>query len=111
MKKKTERDPIAAFQRQSSSARRLGLDKKCKCDEDRPQTLKPGSDPPTCESCDRKKRGRSPFDQHHPAGKANNPATVPVWVNDHRAVLSDAQYDWPEQTLRNPFGSPILAGA
>jgi hypothetical protein len=112
MKKKNERDPIAAFQRQSSAARRIGQGKRCKwCGEHRPLALVPGSNPTTCASCERKKNGKSPFDRHHPAGRANHPATVSVPVNDHRARLSDAQYDWPDETWSNPSGSPILAGA
>lgn len=111
MKKKKERDPIAAFQRQSVAARRVGEGKKCKCGEDRPLALVSGSDPTICASCDRKKSGQSIFDNHHPAGSANHPATIPVWVNDHRASLSDNQYDWPEETWTNPSGSPILASA
>jgi len=102
---------MAAFQRQSSAARRIGQDKKCKCGEDRPLALVAGSNPTTCASCSREKRGQSPFDEHHPAGRANHPATVPVWVNDHRARLTEAQYDWPEETWENPAGSPTLAGA
>lgn len=111
MKKKNERDPIAAFQRQSSAARRIGQGKKCECGEDRPQALISGSDPITCYSCAREKSGDSSFDEHHPAGRANHPAKVPIWVNDHRADLTDAQYDWPDETWRNPSASPILAGA
>lgn len=45
------------------------------------------------------------------AGKANNPATVSVPVNDHCAELNPAQYDWPKRTLENNEGSPLLAGA
>jgi len=112
MKKKNERDPIAAFQRQSSAARRIGQDKKCKwCGENRALTLVPGSNPTICAACNREKSGQSTFDRHHPAGRANNPATVPVWVNYHRAKLSDSQYDWPEETWKNSTGSPILASA
>jgi len=51
------------------------------------------------------------LDRHHPAGKANNPATVAIPVNGHRADLSVAQYDWPKETWENPLGSPLLAGA
>ena len=51
------------------------------------------------------------MDEHHPAGKANNAATISVPVNDHRARLSPAQYDWPKATLENPDGSPLLAAA
>jgi len=32
-------------------------------------------------------------------------------VNDHRAVLSPAQYEWPPETSENPSGSPLLSGA
>jgi hypothetical protein len=45
------------------------------------------------------------------AGKANDQTTIPVDVNDHRAELSPAQDDWPEETLENPRGSPLLAAA
>ena len=51
------------------------------------------------------------MDNHHFAGKANSPTTVPVPVNDHRACLSVAQADWPKSTLVNPQGSPLLAAA
>jgi hypothetical protein len=36
---------------------------------------------------------------------------VPIPVNDHRAVLSEAQYEWPKATLENPNASPLLAAA
>jgi len=32
-------------------------------------------------------------------------------ANDHRAVLSPQQYEWPPETSKNPSGSPLLAGA
>ena len=51
------------------------------------------------------------MDDHHPAMKANNPATIPVPVNDHRAVLNVAQDDWPKDTRENIDGSPLLAAA
>ncbi|MGA2989581.1 MAG: hypothetical protein ABSD88_03820 [Candidatus Korobacteraceae bacterium] len=51
------------------------------------------------------------MDNHHFAGEANNPLTVPVPANDHRAILSVAQYDWCKHTLENPDGSPVLAAA
>jgi hypothetical protein len=37
--------------------------------------------------------------------------TIAVPANDHRAILSVAQYDWPVSTLQNPTGSPLLKGA
>ncbi len=51
------------------------------------------------------------MDKHHPFGKANSPVTVEVPVNDHRADLNVAQYDWPKQTRENPDGSPLIAAA
>lgn len=51
------------------------------------------------------------MDDHHVAGKPNDPTTVPVPVNDHRAELSTAQYDWPKQTRENPDSSPLLRAA
>jgi len=63
-----------------------------------------------CYECLLKESGRSWTEGHHPAGRHNDPTTVAVPSNDHR-VLSDMQRDWPEQTLRNPDGSPLLAAA
>lgn len=62
-----------------------------------------------CARCMRVKEGRSPYDNHHVAGKANHPSTIPIDVNDHRAVFSEDQYEWPKETLENPHGSPLLS--
>jgi hypothetical protein len=51
------------------------------------------------------------MDHHHVAGRRNSPITVPVPANDHRALLSPAQYDWPRETLENPRGCPLLVTA
>jgi hypothetical protein len=51
------------------------------------------------------------MDDHHPAGQANHRATTPIPANDHRAVLSPKQYEWPLETWKNSSGSPLLAGA
>ena len=37
--------------------------------------------------------------------------TIPIPVNDHRSVLSNVQYEWPQRTLKNPDRSPLLAAA
>ena len=111
MKKKQSRDPIASFEREIRAARRVGRNAKCQCGEDRPLALIPGSDPTICAACKRAKNGKSPLDKHHPAGKANNPTTTPIPVNDHQANLSPKQYEWPDKTWKNPTGSPLLAGA
>ncbi len=105
-----QRDPIAAYTREATAARTVGQ-RQCACGEARLWALVPNSNPTICEKCQRKNEGQSTDDDHHPAGKANNPATIPIPVNDHRAELSVAQYDWPRQTRENAKGSPLLAVA
>ena len=86
--------------------------RKCtSCGEARPEALIPGTKPTICAECQRKKNGTTTTDDHHFAGKANSPVTIPIPVNDHRAGLSIAQYDWPKETRENPDGSPLLAAA
>jgi hypothetical protein len=111
MKNKLPRDPIAKFERDDRAARRVGQGSRCKCGEQRPLALIPGSKPMTCSACFRKKKGHSARDNHHPAGEANDATTIPIPVNDHRAVLSPKQYEWPPETWENPEGSPLRAGA
>ena len=112
MKPKPPRDPIAAFERETRAARRVGHGSRCHlCGEDRPLALIPGSKPTICAACQRKKLGHSLLDNHHPAGEANDPTTTSIPVNDHRAILSPQQYDWPQETWENPAGSPVLGGA
>jgi len=104
-------DPIGAYQRKATAVRRVGPDARCACGESRPEALIEGSDPIICAECDRKKRGHATMDNHHFGGEPNNPLTVPVPVNDHRAELSVAQADWPKETRENQHGCPLLAAA
>jgi len=104
-------DPIRAHVRTATAERRVGTGAKCACGESRPEALIAGSDPVTCAACDRKGHGKTPLDNHHVAGRANSPITIPVPVNDHRAILSSAQYAWPKNTLENAEGSPFIAAA
>lgn len=104
--------PIRAHARKSVAARRVGEGSSCsQCGEARPAALIVGRKPMICAECDRKQHERSTTDLHHFAGRANSPVTIPVPANDHRAVLSEAQNDWPRETLCNPDGSPLLAAA
>jgi hypothetical protein len=98
--------------RQERQLRRLGTRKpQCKmCGESDPAALTRRPPNILCYECQAKQSGRSPIEQHHPAGRNNDSFTVPIPTNDHR-VLSDRQQDWPEQTLRNPKGSPALKAA
>jgi hypothetical protein len=109
-RKLSKRDPIGMYQRSATAARSVGQ-KQCACGEARPEALIPGSNPTICADCKRKQKGHSTKDNHHPAAEANDPTTIPVPVNDHRAELSVAQYDWPAATLGNPDRSPLLARA
>lgn len=110
-RKMPTRDPSGTHRRKVVATRRVGVGARCLCGEDRPEALIAGSSPTICGACQRAERGRSTIDQHHFAGRANSPATIPVPVNDHRAILSVAQADWPKSTLTNTEGSPLLAGA
>ena len=110
-RKSATRDPGGAYRRKVAAARRVGIGARCACGEDRPEALIAGSKPMICAACERAAKGRSTTDDHHSFGRANNPATIPVPVNDHRADLSGSQAEWPISTLRNTEGSPLLAGA
>lgn len=110
MKKPPQRDPEAAYVRKVIAARRIGC-RKCACGEERPEALIRDSNPITCVTCQRKQRGHTTFDMHHPGADANSPAKTPIWVSDHVAVLNNLQHDWPKTTLENPARSPLLAAA
>ncbi len=104
-------DPTYAYARNAKATRRIGTGAQCLCGESRPQALIRDSKPTKCFACDRKRQKYSTFDNHHVAGEVNNPATIPVPVNDHCAGLSVAQYNWPKTTLENPDGCPLLAAS
>jgi hypothetical protein len=108
MRKSPQRDPIRSHQRKAVAARRVGKDARCACGEARPEALITNSKPLICANCQRKNGGQNIMDDHHPAGAANSPVTIPVPVNDHRAELSTAQYDWPRNTLENPNADDLL---
>ena len=104
-------DPSGAYGRKKRAARRTGKNKRCACGETRPNALIPKSNPTICAKCQRINTGYATEDKHHFAGEANHWLTVLVPVNDHRADLNPAQYDWPKKTLENPDGCPLLAAA
>jgi hypothetical protein len=102
-------NPIKAYQRKSTAVRRIGKNTRCMCGETRVEALVGNSG--ICAECQRKKKGRAIRDSHHVAGKANSRVTVAIPANDHRAVLSVSQYDWPKTTLENPEWCPLRAAA
>jgi hypothetical protein len=103
-----KRDPEGAYVRKAIGKRRVGK-RRCLCGESRPEALL--HDTVWCAECQRKHQGSTTEDEHHYAGAANDPTTLSVPVNDHRADLTTAQLDLPKQTRENPDGSPALAGA
>jgi hypothetical protein len=106
------RDPVGAEVRRTRAQRRVGFEAKCSvCGETRPEALIEGSKPMICAECSRKANGQSITDLHHVAGRRNHSLTVPVPVNDHRAELTPAMYDWPRETRENPDEAPLLAFA
>jgi len=106
------KDDIARQIRDEAAYERFGTrNPRCQhCGESDRSALQGSYPDITCYECSARLVGRSPIEGHHPAGRHNSHATVPIPVNDHR-VLSDMQRDWPERTLRNPDGSPLLAAA
>lgn len=106
-----KRDPSAAHVRKSIAARRAGVGSRCACGETRPEALVRKGKSIICHDCKRKEKGMNRKDNHHFAGKANSPITLPIPVNDHSAELTPAQQDWQKRTLENPDASPLLKGA
>ena len=104
-------DPVGAYQRKTTARRCVG-DRLCSfCGEARPEALIRDSDPAICHECKRRMNGHTTMDKSHTAGEANHPETIRVPANDHIAVLSVAQYQWPRETLQNPERCFLLAAA
>jgi hypothetical protein len=105
-----ESDPIGAWLRDTRAQRRVGR-VPCACGEARPFALITGRSPPLCHRCERRAHGRKPYEDNHVFGKRNGSLMIRYPVNDHRAILSVAQYHWPPETLENSEGDPFLAAA
>jgi hypothetical protein len=109
-----------AIAREGNKRDRQGQYAVCsKCGESDPRALRTpkaesGSRPKhrgvVCAEHHLTEQGKSPMEEHHPAGRANDPFVVRIPANDH-AILSDMQHDWPVESLRNPDGSPLLRAA
>jgi hypothetical protein len=103
--------PTGAWLRSSRSQRLVGPGAVCvSCGkESRPYGLIFGRELPCCYRCERIAQGRPPYELNHVFGRRNSDLTIRYPVNDHRAVLSVAQYRWPPGALENPNGSVLLA--
>lgn len=107
-----ERDPIKEYVRNARADRRVGEAAVCACGERRSFALIAGRMPAICFACDRIAHGRPPYEWNHVFGKHNSDLQIRVPINDHRAVLSVAQYDhWPPETIENSEGSILLEAA
>jgi len=93
--------PLARTLRHRKKTVRLGPDAVCsRCGAADPLILQ-GTGVVRCAECRLAETGKPTTERHHPAGRHNDSFTAPFPANPH-AVLSDAQYDWPPETLRNP---------
>jgi hypothetical protein len=103
---------VPADVRRERALRRLGINEpKCRsCTECHPDALTGVAPEIVCYACLAQLEGRALIEDHHPAGRHNDPVTVPAPANDHR-ILNVLQEEWPTMTLRNPDGSPLLAAA
>lgn len=106
-------DRIAEWLRNVRAQRRAGVGAVCAyCrKERRPFALITGRIPKCCFACDQIAHGHAPYERNDAFGRRNSRLKIRVPINDHRAVLSVAQYHWPPETLRNPDGDPFLASA
>ena len=82
----------------------------CACGETNPFALTGAHPGITCYECQAVAGGRSRIEAQHVQGRANGPETVPMLGNDHR-VVDAYKITWPEATLRNPDGDPLLRAA
>ena len=97
----TQSSSLAKTLRRRKKELRLGPDGTCtRCGETDRRALQL-SEAVLCAECRLASQGKPTTERHHPAGQHNDAFTAPLPANPH-AVLSDAQYDWPKETLRNP---------
>lgn len=100
-----------AIDRAAREARRrrvLGAGTGCpRCSWEELPALTKDANGVLCYECRCAEPGRATVEQHHHAGRANDPATVPVPGNLHRE-LSERQHDWPAEVRRNPERDPLL---
>jgi hypothetical protein len=72
----------------------------------RPEALIVRPHETVCYRCDLIRRGLPPVEDHHPAGRANDPFTVSLDGNDHKVVTA-MQEDWPIGVRSNITQDPL----
>lgn len=80
------------------------------CGEEREAALIRQSSDIICCQCFAIKRRLRGVEEHHVAGRRNDPFTVALPANDH-CCATDRQNGWPRSTLRNLNNSPLLKNA
>lgn len=98
-------EPLGRASRRARRSIRLGQTDRCACGEDDPVLLRRTQHGIECADCQARRGTGHPTELHHPAGRANSSLVVPISANTH-ARLTDAQHDWPRDTLRNPRQRP-----
>ena len=87
---------------------RLGVGATCAiCGTDDVVTLRKVGERILCAECHLDRQGKRPTEKHHVVGRINDEFSIALPANDH-AHLSDAQYDWPSETLRNTNANPLI---
>jgi hypothetical protein len=93
--------------RHARKKNRIGPGASCEiCGEHDVRVLQRVGNRLLCADCRLEIWGRAASENHHPAGKNNDDFSISLPANDH-AILSDDQYDWPGETLRNPDQDPL----
>ena len=94
--------------RHKKKRNRLGVEAICEqCGECDVRALRQVGEWILCAECHLSDRGKSYFELHHVAGRANDGFSIRIPANDH-TLLSDAQQDWPESNLRNESDNPLI---
>jgi hypothetical protein len=104
-------NPIRTAARHTRHRLAIPTGARCKhCGSSDASVLVSKTRPQLCLDCLAVAQHRSPIEQHHPLGRANDPATIPLRASVHR-FFSDRQIDWGAQTLENVTGCGRLRRA
>lgn len=98
-------EPLGPVLRREIRRKHLGPLAQCACGERDPLLLQRTSVGTECARCEAIRLTGKPLESHHPAGRANSPLAVLIDANLH-ALFTDAQYDWPVETLVNRHRRP-----
>ncbi len=93
-------EPLGPVIRREIRRRSLRTAASCACGEGDPLVLHAFADGAECARCAAIRKTARPTEGHHPAGRANSSLVCEIDANLH-ARFTDAQYDWPVETLVN----------